>query len=187
MHGSGLVTFLSVLGTVLAGVGAVLVVLYTRARNSRDDFKAEVIAREVLKAAVDAAQTLAQAASASVAALRSEVTGLVAGVRSEVTGLRSEVTAVESRTALLESKMEVFWRNVAFDVSKILHSPHPGWGDLDTLLEKFRDQAIDSGEMAALEDHLRAIVDGRWEPSEVSRADQVAASLLLRAIEQTRV
>lgn len=176
MHGSGLVTFLSVLGTVLAGVGAVLVVLYTRARNSRDDFKAEVIAREVLKAAVDAAQTLALAARDS-----------AAGLRSEVTGLRSVVSAVESRTALLESKMEVFWRNVAFDVSKILHSPHPGWENLDALLEKFRDETISSGEMAALEDHLRAIVDGQWKSSEVSRADQVAASLLLRAIEQTRV
>lgn len=176
MHGSGLVTFLSVLGTVLAGVGAVLVVLYTRARNSRDDFKAEVIAREALKAAVDAAQTLALAARDS-----------AAGLRSEVHGFGAQVSAIDTRTSLLESKMEVFWRNVAFDVSKILHSPHPGWENLDALLEKFRDQDIDAGEMAALEDHLRAIVDGQWEPSQVSRADQVAASLLLRAIEQTRV
>lgn len=173
---SALVTALGVLGGVLAGVGAVLAVLYARNRDARADFQAEVVAREVLKAAVDAAQKLAQVATDS-----------VSGLRSEVSGLRSEVTALESRTALLESKMEVFWRNVAFDVSKILHSPHPGWENLDALLEKFRDQAITPPEMANLETQLRDMVDGRWDPGDATRADQVAASLLLRAIEQTRV
>lgn len=173
---NALVTVLSVAGAVLAGVGAVLTVLYMRTRDARDDLRKEVQAQEVLKAAADAAQQLAKAASDS-----------LAGVRSEVSGLHSEIAALASRTTLLESKMEVFWRNVAFDVSKILHSPHAGWEDLDALLEKFRDQAITSSEMAAMEEHLRDIVDGRWEPGNVTRADQVAASLLLRAIEQTRV
>lgn len=176
MSSSALVTTLSVASGVLAGVGAMLLVLYTRARDARGDLRKEVQAREVLKAAVDTAQGLAQGAVES-----------MAGLRSEVGGLHSEIAALASRTTLLESKMEVFWRNVAFDVSKILHSPHSGWEDLDALLEKFRDGSITPGEMAAMEEHLRDMVDGRWVPAEVTRADQVAASLLLRAIEQTRV
>jgi hypothetical protein len=166
---SALVTVLTVLGGVLAGVGTVLAVLYARNRDRRADLQAEVTAQTVLRASVDAAQKLAQAASDSVA------------------GLRSGVSALESRTALLESKMEVFWRNVAFDVSKILHSPHPGWEELDALLEKFQAVKISTAEMADLETQLRDMVEGRWSPADVTRADQVAASLLLRAIEQTRV
>lgn len=169
-------TVLSVAGGVLAGVGAMLLVLYTRARDARGDLQKEVQARETLKAAADAAQQLAQAASAA-----------AAGLNSEISGLRSEIAALASRTTLLESKMEVFWRNVAFDVSKILHSPHPGWENLDALLEKFRGGTITAAEMAEMEEQLRDMVDGRWVPAEVTRADQVAASLLLRAIEQTRV
>lgn len=178
-----LVTVLSVLGGVLAGVGAMFAVLYARARDAREDLRKAVRSEEALKSAAEDAQRVAQAAVDAVTGLRGEVTGL----RGEVRGSAAQVSAIDTRTSLLESKMEVFWRNVAFDVSKILHSPHPGWEGLDALLEKFRDQAITSPEMAVLEDHLRAIVDGQWEQSEVSRADQVAASLLLRAIEQTRV
>lgn len=173
---SALVTILTVLGGVLAGVGTVLAVLYTRARNSRDDLRASVRDEEALKAVADGAQRQAQAAADA-----------VTGLRGEVTGLRDMVNALGSRASILESKMDVFWRSVAFDVSKILHSPHPGWEELDALLEKFREQALGPGEMTALEGHLRDMVEGRWEPAEVTRADQVAASLLLRAIEQTRV
>lgn len=176
MHGSGLVTFLTVLGTVLGGIGTVLAVLYARARSSRDDLKTAVQEAAAAKAAQEEIRRLAVSAQDAVAALRSEVRGL-----------RSEVTAHDSRVSILESKMDVFWRNVAFDVSKILHSPHPGWGDLDALLEKFQAQDITAPEMASLEDQLRDMVEGRWEPADVTRADQVAASLLLRAIEQTRV
>jgi hypothetical protein len=176
-----LVSVLTVLGGVLAGVGTVLAVLYTKARNSRDDLRAAVRGEESLKSAADTALQMAQAAQAG-----------VAGLHSEVAGLRDMVGALSSRASILESKMDVFWRNVAFDVSKILHSPHSGWEDLDTLLEKFRAAGdggppLSSGDMAHLETQLRDMVEGRWTPAEVTRADQVAASLLLRAIEQTRV
>jgi hypothetical protein len=170
-----LVTILSVLGGVLSGVGAVLAVLYARARGARDDLRETIRGEEALKNAADAAQRQAQASLDAAGSLRGEVRGLAA-----------QVTALDSRASVLEAKLDVFWRNVAFDVSKILHSPHPGWEELDGLLEKFRDQAISPAEQAELEDHLRAIVDGRWTAGQVARADQVAASLLLRALEQTR-
>jgi hypothetical protein len=170
------IAVLGVVGALLGGGGAVLGILYTRARNARGDLKAEVKAQQEAKAAIEAAHALAQQA----------LTLAEAG-RTEARGLRSEVTAQESRVAILESKMDVFWRNVAFDVSKILHSPHEGWEELDALLEKFQARDITPIEMASLEEQLKDMVEGRWEPAEVTRADQVAASLLLRAIEQTRV
>jgi hypothetical protein len=176
VSGASLDVLLSVVGTLLAGVGTVAGFLYARNRNRNDDLKAEVRAEEATKAQVDAVERVATAAY--------DETG---SLRTEVRGLRSEVGDQGGRVSILESKMEVFWRNVAIDVSKILHSPHEGWESLDALLDKFRAQSIDDAEMAELEGHLREMVDGQWEPAEVTRADQVAASLLLRAIEQTRV
>lgn len=96
------------------------------------------------------------------------------------------LAAVAVRVSVLESKMDVFWKSVALDASKILHSPHPGWEHMDALLEKFQDEALSPGEMSDLEGQLRHMVDGTWEPGEVTRADQVAASLMLHAIEQAR-
>jgi hypothetical protein len=176
VSGATLALVLSVAGAVLGGVGTFLGYLYARTRNARDDLKAETRAAEEAKAEREATRALAQAAH-----------DLAFSTKAEVRGLSSEVTAQDSRVSILESKMEVFWRNVAFDVSKILHSPHQGWENLDTLLEKFRDQDITALEMADLETQLRDMVEGRWTPTDVTRADQVAASLLLRAIEQTRV
>jgi hypothetical protein len=176
VNGAALALVLSVAGAFLGGVGSFLGYLYARSRNARDDVKSETRAQSEAKAEREASHVLAQSAF-----------DLATAVRSEVRGVRSEVTAQESRVSILESKMEVFWRNVAFDVSKILHSPHPGWESLDVLLEKFRDNDITATEMADLETQLRDMVEGRWTPAEVTRADQVAASLLLRAIEQTRV
>ena len=171
-----LTVVLGVVAAILGAAGSFLGYLFARSRSARDDLKADTTAQALAKAAAETARNLAEAAQAAAGA-----------VAAEVRGLRSEVTAQESRVSILESKMEVFWRNVAFDVSKILHSPHPGWENLDVLLEKFQNRAISAAEMADLETQLRDIVEGRWSPAGVTRADQVAASLLLRAIEQTRV
>lgn len=171
-----LTVVLSVAAAVLGAAGSFLGYLFTRSRASRDDLQADAKARALARAEAAEAHSLAASAQAAVSALAAEVRGL-----------RSEATARDSRVSILESKMEVFWRNVAFDVSKILHSPHPGWENLDVLLEKFQNRAISAAEMADLETQLRDIVEGRWSPAGVTRADQVAASLLLRAIEQTRV
>lgn len=170
-----LIAVLSVAGAVLGGAGSILGYLYLRTRNARDDLKTETKTIEEARAERTAIRALAQSAL-----------DLASGQQSELRGVRSEVTAQGSRVSILESKMEVFWRNVAFDVSKILHSPHEGWENLDALLEKFRAVTISALEMADLETQLRDMVEGRWEPAAVTRADQVAASLLLRAIEQTR-
>ena len=170
-----LIAVLGVAGALLGGAGSFLGYWYSRAQRARDDARAETKAQEEARREEAAVRLLAQSAY-----------DLAAAQRSEVHGLRSEVTAQDGRVSILESKMEVFWRNVAFDVSKILHSPHEGWEGLDALLEKFQAREISPPEMADLETQLRDMVEGRWVPAAVTRADQVAASLLLRAIEQTR-
>jgi hypothetical protein len=177
---SALVTGLSVLGGLLAGGGAVLLVVYTRNRDARGDLRSAVQGEAALKAAADRAQLTAQQALDAVAALHDALDRL------DAQGT-SGLTLIATRVSVLESKMDVFWKNVALDVSKILHSPHEGWEDLDSLLERFRAETITRAEMADLETQLRDMVEGRWVPADVTRADQVAASLLLRAIEQTRV
>lgn len=181
-----LVTVLSVLGGVLGGVGAMLGVLYARARGARDDLRDAVRGEAALKNAADAALHQAQSSLSAISDMRGEVHGL----REEITKLDAQgsagLGAVIVRVSVLESKMDVFWKNVAYDVSKILHSPHPGWEDLDTLLEKFQAQALTSDDEASLAAQLRDIVDGQWAAGSTTRADQVAASLLLHAIEQAR-
>jgi hypothetical protein len=182
VSGTDPATFFEVVGGLAAGAGTVFAAWYVRARDARGDLKAEAAAAETARAEREAAHALAQSAY-----------DLADATRTENRGLRSEVTAQDSRIAILESKMDVFWRNVAFDVSKILHSPHEGWEELDALLEKFRaslraGEPMTDPEMASLETQLRDMVEGRFAaPAEVTRADKVAASLMLRAIEQTRV
>jgi hypothetical protein len=188
-----LVTVLSVLGGLLGGIGAVLGVLYARARGARDDLRETVRGEEALKNAADAALHQAQSSLDALGVLRGELHGL----HEEITRLDTQgsagLGAVAVRVSVLESKMDVFWKNVALDVSKILHSPHEGWEDLDRLLERFQETVsgeaadpISPGEMTSLAGTLREIVDGQWAAGSATRADQVAASLLLHAIEQTK-
>ena len=175
------IAVLGVVGALLGGGGAVLGILYTRARNSRDDLKAEVKAQDEARAEREATHALAQSAYA-----------LADATRIKADGLQQGATVQDSRVAVLESKMDVFWKNVALDMSHILHSPHPGWEDLDALLERYRahlknpEIQFRDEELAELAYQLREMVEGRW-PTKVSRADQAVASLMLRAIEQTRV
>jgi hypothetical protein len=100
--------------------------------------------------------------------------------------LREDVRAVREKVSVLESKMDVFWKGVAVDVASVLHSPHPSWGDLDILLDRFRNDTITEPEMTRLAGMLQEVKDGAYGGAAISRADQVAASLMLRAIEVTR-
>jgi hypothetical protein len=178
-----------------------------QARKTAEDAAAEAIQPLVLRLAAlevslkelhDFADRAGTQGSTGLGALAGRVAVLEAGEKTDIRELHEALARVDSqgsaglgvvavRVSVLESKMEVFWRNVAYDVSKILHSPHSGWESLDALLEKFRANAINHDEMTELEELLRSIVDGRWTAGNISRGDQVAASLMLHAIEQTRV
>jgi hypothetical protein len=101
-----------------------------------------------------------------------------------------DLADLEGRVGVLDKQIEVFWRNVAIDVSKILHSPHEGWEELDALLDKLRASLDEDGpelsqqEMSTLEGRLTDMVEGNWE-AEATRTDRALASWMLRAIQQS--
>lgn len=88
---------------------------------------------------------------------------------------------VESRERLarLETKVEVFWKSVALDAAKILHTPHPENARRDDLLEKFTDGSITREELEELIRTLNKIVEEKHREF----GERTAASTLLRAIE----
>lgn len=199
----GLTAFYEITTAVFAVVACLVAWVsyrYTRgaAGRSANEEQVKRLAREVTATMTDHLAAQLAALEMSAKEIISRVAAVEGTAKTDIRELRETTARIDAqgsaglglivgRVAVLESKMEVFWKNVAFDVSKILHSPHSGWENLDLLLEKFRARNITAAEMADLETQLRDMVEGRWEPASVTRADQVAASLLLRAIEQTRV
>ena len=156
---------ISLISGLLGAAGAVAAVLYAARRNRLSDLSRET-----------RAQTKLEQTSKRISSDLDKNMLLVAAIR-------HDLNTVQERIAVIESKIDVFWKNVAYDVSQILHSPHAGWERLDSLLEQFRDRTITPAGMEDLMRNLRVMVAGEWE-SPVSRADQVAATLLLHAIEQ---
>jgi hypothetical protein len=166
--------------------------------EATDHLSSRVAALEVsVKEARELAGRIDTQGTSGLGALASRVSVLESTEKADIRELHETLTrldtqgsaglgTVATRVSVLESKMDVFWKSVALDVSKILHSPHPGWEHMDALLEKFQDEALSDGEMTELEGQLRHMVDGTWEPGEVTRADQVAASLMLHAIQQAK-
>jgi hypothetical protein len=93
---------------------------------------------------------------------------------------------IADRMTAVETKTEVFWRSVAIDVAKVLHSPVPERAHIDKLLEKLMAGKLNDADKRELETILVAIRD--YEPGQktafpVYPGEQVAAVILLRAME----
>lgn len=88
-------------------------------------------------------------------------------------------TKLRERITTVETKMEVFWRAVAIDSAKILHTPHPQNWRRDELLEKFVAQTISRDELLELISVLTEIVENKIRDF----GERAAASTMLRAIE----
>lgn len=94
---------------------------------------------------------------------------------------------VLDRVARMETKIEVFWKSVAMDAAKIIHSPDPRRAHIDALLEAFMNGTMSQ----AQEDDLRAILMSirDHEPGvshltfPVYPGEQIAAAILLRTME----
>lgn len=87
------------------------------------------------------------------------------------------LNSMSDRVGVLETKIEVFWKNVAYDAAKILHSPHTP--ELDRLLEKYQAQILLPDETAALADMLREVIAAKDVPTE----NKIAAIIILRVIQ----
>lgn len=93
---------------------------------------------------------------------------------------------VLDRLSILETKIEVFWRTVAMDAAKIIHSPDPRRSRVDYLLEQFTEGTLTTAEELELRKILVTIRD--YEPGAPSvfpihPGEQVAAAILLRTME----
>lgn len=92
------------------------------------------------------------------------------------------------RLAVMETKIEVFWRSVAMDAAKIIHSPDPRRARVDTLLESFMNGTLTKEEDQELRKVLIVMRDA--EPGRspdpgfpVYPGEQIAAAILLRTME----
>src|SRR5690242_4138807 len=89
------------------------------------------------------------------------------------------IIKTRERIITLETKIEIFWRSVAFDAAKILHTPHLINKKRDELLEKFVEGKIIREELKELILILKQII----EEKNRDFGERTAASQLLRAIE----
>ena len=95
------------------------------------------------------------------------------------------------RLAVLETKTEVFWRSVAMDAAKIIHSPDPRRKHIDELLDAFMNGKITPDQEAELRNVLEVMRD--YEPGvtrltfPVYPGEQIAAAILLRTLDVNKV
>lgn len=178
-----LVAALTIVGT-LAGILATLVVWLgyreTHRISVRERGVEEIrnIVRDEVKTFATKQQELSNRADA-IAIQQSEHT-------QELHEINDKMGRILDRLAILETKIEVFWKSVAMDAAKIIHSPDPRRAHIDALLEAFMDGTITSDQVIELRKILAFLRD--WEPGTpadfpVYTGEQVAAAILLRTMD----
>lgn len=90
------------------------------------------------------------------------------------------VIETRERLTRVEVKVDVFWKDVAFDAARILHTPHPENARRDYLIEQLLSQNITRSELEELVETLKKIID---EKNRVF-GERMAASLLLRVLQK---
>lgn len=86
---------------------------------------------------------------------------------------------------VLKTQVEVFWRSVALDAAKIIHSPDPARRHVDVLLEALTEGTLTIEEDIELRKLL--VVIRNWEPGHtagfpIRDGEQGQAALLLRTM-----
>lgn len=102
--------------------------------------------------------------------------------------LNTKLAAVMDRLAIMETKIEVFWKSVAMDAAKIIHSPDPRRAHIDALLEAFMNGTMSQAQESELRGILVSIRDHeQGQQSELTfpvyPGEQIAAAILLRTME----
>lgn len=148
------------------------------------------------KRRIEQIRQVVQAELAEVIARQTDLSNQLANTMARQTEIRQALQDQASRTGTildrltaLETKMEVFWRSVAMDAAKIIHSPDPRRAHVDALLEAFMNGTLSPGD----EQDLRAILENirDWEPGNehtgfpVYPGEQIAAAILLRTMHAT--
>lgn len=141
------------------------------------------------KALADAIATAVAPLQRLVATLETTVsafTGALDSVRASGLATTGQVDGLLRKMDVIETKMDVFWRNVALDMARTLHSPHPERAHVDKLLEDLADGIITPAGRAELQRILEYMRDYRFgTPADfpIHPGEQVAAVILLRTME----
>lgn len=112
---------------------------------------------------------------------------LIQDIRSQ----NDRIGTMLDRLAVLETKTEVFWRSVAMDAAKIIHSPDPRRKNIDELLDAFMNGRLTPEQEAELRNILEVMRD--YEPGVTSLTfpvypgEQIAAAILLRTLDVNKV
>jgi hypothetical protein len=100
------------------------------------------------------------------------------------------IDPLKERVTIVETKMEVFWREIAGDMARVLHHPEPSRARVDELLDTLLAGTITPTEADELSGYLEVIRD--WEygmaaPFKIFPGEQVAAAILLHTMKQLEV
>lgn len=178
-----MIAALAVVSAIAAILGTVVIWLGyrdSRRNNARKQSVEEIkaIVHEEIKAFVDKQQEQGTRVD-GVITRQQETTG-------DLHELADKMGRVLDRLAVMETKIEVFWRSVAMDAAKIIHSPDPRRAHIDELLDAFMGGSLTTEQAAELRKILVFLRD--WEPGKpanfpVYPGEQVAAAILLRTMD----
>lgn len=171
--------WISVASTIAALVAAT--VAYLGFRENRGDRQAERLKEAIeigIQPLVGRVSALEQQGAASAQHLQDMIKMTVT----------TALQPLEGRVTVLETKIDLFWKQVAMDVAKILHQPDPRRSEVDHLLELFMEDALSPDEELQLRKYLVTIRD--WEEGKdvgfpVWPGEQISAAFLLRLMSHT--
>jgi hypothetical protein len=129
--------------------------------------------------------------SAEMAPLHNQVasiTTVLDAVKGQQTIDSGRLGTTLDRLAVLETKVEVFWKDVAMNVSKIIHSPDPRRANIDRLMKTYQRYLRNEGPYLTREQEkeLHPILETmmNYEPGQptdfpIYQGEQVAAGIML--------
>lgn len=169
-------TVLGSFGSLAAVVVAIVAFMHTRSQDDRA--KADAHLQELIRGALDPLLTKITDQQQSIGYLTNRVAALEQGAQQH----DARIGEILDRLARLETKIDVFWKSVAMDAAKIIHSPDPKRQHIDELLDAFMNGTITAPQAEELREILTKLRD--WEPGTpidfpVHQGEQVAAAMLL--------
>jgi hypothetical protein len=174
---------LTVLVSVVGAAGAAAAVMtYFMSRGTLHEGKQRKATQELVHGEIEPLLMHGTSVDGQITTLAAQLSQLSA----DIAKLHDRQGAVIDRITVLETKMEVFWKNVALDVARVLHSPNPERAHVDELLEAFMEDNLSPAERHDLRRLLVEIRDyHHGDPSDfpIYPGDQVAAAILLQTMD----
>lgn len=114
---------------------------------------------------------------------RNTIQEIVAGTFHKI--MEETIDPLKERVSIVETKMEVFWKEIAWDMAKVLHHPEASRQRVDELLDVLMSDSMTECDQTELTGYLETIRDwepGRAAPFRIFPGEQVAAAILLHTL-----